>query len=296
MALGLDIYRYQQVTDWRVVRGHGVSFVWVKLTDGGGPAPVRGDRQVSGARSAGIPVGGYHFAQTSPSPERQAEILISEVRRLGADGLVPMLDLEKPFVPDRAAREFGVRFCRRVAELGYQPGVYMNNSFAKALRPDTWDTRPVLWIARYGARPAYGGPYDVHQYSDTGRVPGIRAQGVDLNESYTTRHFTNTSENGLSKTASEQINEIYNSVSKTFTQAGIEFGDFLVQLARLFPALDERAIAKRGGYSAGSLTNAAHSVWEHEIFTTSPRIEAIEKAQAEQGKKLDAILAALTKS
>jgi hypothetical protein len=64
----------------------------------------------------------------------------------------------------------------------------MNNSFARALRPDTWDPDPVLWIARYGARPDYGGPVDVHQYSSSGQVTGI-AGSVDLNWAYTKRHL-----------------------------------------------------------------------------------------------------------
>ncbi|SFB49664.1 Glycosyl hydrolases family 25 [Amycolatopsis marina] len=193
MALGLDIYRYQTVNDWGAVRDHGVTFIWVKLTDGGGQAITPGDRQVGGARSVGIPVGGYHYAQLSPSPERQADVLLGEVTRLGANDLVPMLDLESPFSPDATARDFGIRFCRRIRSRGYQPGVYMNNSFAANLRPDRWDPAPVVWIARYGARPDYGGHYDVHQYSSSGRVPGISG-AVDLNESYTNRHFARRGE------------------------------------------------------------------------------------------------------
>lgn len=100
-------------------------------------------------------------------------------------------------------------------------------------------------------------------------------------------------EDELSKTASQQINEIYASLSKTWAQAGVEYGDLMVRLARLFPAIDEKAIAARKGRSAGSLTNAAHSAWELEHFDMMPRIQAIEKAQQAQDKKLDAILTTL---
>ncbi|QWF83789.1 glycoside hydrolase family 25 protein [Amycolatopsis sp. CA-230715] len=193
MALGIDIYRkFQTVTDWNAVRNHGVGYVWTKLTDGGGIATAGpADAIVNGAKSVGIPVGGYHYAQLSPSPERQAEIFIAEVRRLDATGLVPALDLEAPFGPNAGARDFGIRFCRHVAELGYRPGVYMNNAFAKATRPDQWGIPGLaIWIARYGARPdPAAGHYDVHQYSSSGQVPGIRASGVDLNDSYTNNHF-----------------------------------------------------------------------------------------------------------
>jgi GH25 family lysozyme M1 (1,4-beta-N-acetylmuramidase) len=187
MAVGIDIYRYQTVTDWHAVRG-AVTYVWVKVSDGGGPAIVRGDAQVGGARSVGLPVGGYHYAQLDPTPEQQADVLLSEVDRLGAHGLVPMLDIEAPFRADHGARVFAERFCNHIASRGRRPGVYMNNAFAKVLRPDTWPVNPVIWIARYGARPDYGGRYDVHQYSSSGSVPGISG-AVDMNESYTDAHF-----------------------------------------------------------------------------------------------------------
>ncbi|WP_268744754.1 glycoside hydrolase family 25 protein [Amycolatopsis decaplanina] len=203
MALGIDIYsRFQSVTNWQAVKDHGVTFVFVKLTDGGGlPNGGRntGDALVAGARSVGIPVGGYHFAQASPSPEAQADVFVAEVRRLGATGCVPMLDLEDnppgsgtPNIPDGRKRDFSIRFCGRVAGHGFRPGVYLNNALAKMLRPDQFGVPDlVIWIARYGAKPdAAAGRYDVHQYSDSGQVPGIRASGVDLNESYTNAHLT----------------------------------------------------------------------------------------------------------
>ncbi|MEV7555611.1 glycoside hydrolase family 25 protein [Amycolatopsis sp. NPDC089917] len=203
MALGIDIYsRFQTVTNWQSVKDHGVTFVFVKLTDGGGlPNGGRntGEALVAGARSVGIPVGGYHFAQPSPSPEAQADVLIGEVRRLGATGCVPMLDLEDnppgsgvPNIPDRRKRDFAIGFCNRVAGHGFRPGVYMNNAHAKMLRPDQFGVPDlVIWIARYGAKPdPAAGRYDIHQFTDAGQVSGIRAGSVDLNESSTNAHLT----------------------------------------------------------------------------------------------------------
>jgi lysozyme len=198
--MGIDIYRSNQtVTDWGAVKRHGVSYVYVKLSDGGGkPVGGPGDHEVAGAKSVGIPVGGYHFVQASPSPEAQADVFLGEVRRLGATGLVPMLDLEdnppsihKANIPDNAKKAFGVAFCKHVAAQGFRPGVYMNNALAKLLRPDQWGIPGlVIWIARYGRKPdAAAGRFDVHQYTSSGAVPGIRAGGVDLNESFNDNIF-----------------------------------------------------------------------------------------------------------
>jgi GH25 family lysozyme M1 (1,4-beta-N-acetylmuramidase) len=196
--LGLDIARYQEVTDWNAVKQHGVRFIWVKGTDGGGPAPVqRADGQVAGSRSVGIPVGIYHYAQLSPSPEAQADVLAAEHRRLEARYgpllVPPALDLEKPHSPGSVAATFARRFLVRLKAHGFnRVMLYANTSMLTGIRAD--DIRRDIpgvgiWAARYGANDGrnnglggYGGWVDVHQYASVGRVPGIRASGVDLNE------------------------------------------------------------------------------------------------------------------
>jgi GH25 family lysozyme M1 (1,4-beta-N-acetylmuramidase) len=193
MTRGVDIYRYQTVTDWRAL-ATSVSWAYVKLTDGTGPAIVRGDKQVNGCKSVGIPVGGYHYAQPG-DPGRQAKVFLAEVARLGADDLAPALDLEAPFQPNVTARDFGIGFCRAVAEAGHRPAVYMSASWAGSLRPERWGIPGlVIWIAAYGGNDGgpygsddpgkvsryYGGRYDLHQHSSTATVPGISGR-VDLN-------------------------------------------------------------------------------------------------------------------
>ena len=112
MARGVDIYRYQTVTDYQTL-ARSVRYVWVKLTDGTGPAQVRGDRQVNGCRAAGIPVGGYHYAQKG-DPIRQAHVFVAELRRLKALDIAPALDLEAPFAPNAEARDFALTFLREI--------------------------------------------------------------------------------------------------------------------------------------------------------------------------------------
>ncbi|GLY37741.1 hypothetical protein Amsp01_037650 [Amycolatopsis sp. NBRC 101858] len=201
MARGTDLHPfYQRGLRWDQVSD--LAFAWVKVSDGGAPytrteggVTYRPDTHVAGAKSRGIPVGGYHYAQPTPGPGKQADVLLAEVRRLGATGVAPMLDLEAPFRPDTAARDFGTAFCRHVAAAGVRPAVYLSASFAAALRPDRWDVPDlVIVIARYGARPEapgsgrYPGRYDVHQYTSGGSLPGS-AGAVDLDESYTDHHL-----------------------------------------------------------------------------------------------------------
>jgi GH25 family lysozyme M1 (1,4-beta-N-acetylmuramidase) len=189
MARGVDIYRYQTVTDWRAF-ARDVRYAWVKLTNGNGPAVVRGDRQVNGCRSVGVPVGGYHWAVPG-DPVHQAGVFVGELRRLQALDLAPALDLEDEKFSLATARPFGIAFCKAIAAAGYRPAVYMSASWAGTLRPDQWGIPGlVIWIAAYGSNDGirragdvtrhYSGRVDVHQYTSVGRVPGVSG-AVDLN-------------------------------------------------------------------------------------------------------------------
>lgn len=203
MTHGIDIYaRYQNLTDPGALQRSHYDFAYVKGTDGAGPAMVRADGLVRQLMSVGIPVGLYHYAQFAPSPEQQAAVLAAEVRRLGATGLPPALDLEDPFPMsyDRS-RDFAQRFLVALNRLGFpRVTLYANTSMMNAIR--AWELDGVLkplggdvliWAADYGGNDAdydqedqarlarrYPHPVWMHQYSSTGPVPGIPGN-VDKN-------------------------------------------------------------------------------------------------------------------
>lgn len=199
MAYGLDIYRYQTVTNWNQVKRDGVTFIIVKLTDGNGPAIVRGDAQVGGAHSVDIPVGGYHFAQKG-DPVKQANIFKGELNRLrikhGPWGVIPALDIENNVGITWAgseARTFATAFCREMLRDYPRVLLYANTSELKAMDAAriTNDVPGVyIWEANYGpndgkkhALPAngWGNRRVIHQYTSLGVVAGIDGR-VDLND------------------------------------------------------------------------------------------------------------------
>jgi GH25 family lysozyme M1 (1,4-beta-N-acetylmuramidase) len=190
VALGIDIYRYQTVTDPAAVARAGVQFAYVKATDGGGPAVARADHQVAQMRKAGIPVGLYHYAQLSPAPEAQADVLAAEVGRLGARGLPPALDLEDPHKPGAAAADFTRRFLAQLKRRGFQRvTLYANTSMLSGIGGPALsaaDPTVVVWAASYGPNDGkrhpltYRGRVDIHQYTSVGIVAGISGR-TDLN-------------------------------------------------------------------------------------------------------------------
>lgn len=195
MARGIDIYRYQTVTDPEAVADAGIEFAYVKGTDGGGRAIVTADRQVGQMVSVGISTGLYHYAQLSPSPEVQADVLVREVRRIpGADGLPPALDLEDPHTTATGGG-FARRFLSRLAEHGFRDvTLYANTSMLNGINADAIVADLAragitvhVWAAQYGPNDGtrhplrYGGQWRIHQFTSVAGVPGISGR-VDLNE------------------------------------------------------------------------------------------------------------------
>jgi lysozyme len=181
---GIDLYQeYNLVTDWHRVAAAGISDVYVKLSDGGGPARIRGDAYVAGARAAGCQVGGYHYLEPSPSPETQADVFAAELRRLGALDLAPALDIEENRIPPAVRIDYGRRFLLHLQSVLNisRVAVYSSASWFTALHPDTWGIPGLVdWVAAYGVNDGrehpivgYAGHVDAHQYTSTGHVPGI---------------------------------------------------------------------------------------------------------------------------
>lgn len=178
MSFGIDVYRaYQDVRDWRAVRSAGVEFCYVKVSDG--TAHRSTGNYFADAKAQGIKVGGYHYAEPG-NAVAQANLLVDIVETLGATDLAPALDLESPFVPGATARNFAVAFVRQVKARGHRPCLYASDSMMSSIRAAVLAAVPecIIWVARYGANPV--NPYHVWQYSQSGRIPGISASGVDL--------------------------------------------------------------------------------------------------------------------
>ncbi len=188
-GLGVDVHPYYQ----RGARFDGVEYAWVKMADGARPYSAGGwtaDAHAAALLARGIPFGGYVYAQPGDGAA-EAHVLWSECIRLGGTGVAPACDIEDNarihIWGTQEAIDHGRAFCAALRATGVRPAIYMNDSMAGRTNPASWPENPVLWIARYGARPQHT-RYDVHQFSDQGSLPGS-AGAVDWNRAYTTAHL-----------------------------------------------------------------------------------------------------------
>ncbi|HEY1786803.1 MAG TPA: GH25 family lysozyme, partial [Verrucomicrobiae bacterium] len=107
--IGTDVSGYQpQFLDWTTIKSDGVSFAWVKATEKTNYVNPYFSAQLTGAASAGVYVGAYHFARPSSDPnitgtasaDTEAAYFWSVAGtyvKTGGGYLVPMLDWEDPY-------------------------------------------------------------------------------------------------------------------------------------------------------------------------------------------------------
>ena len=181
---GIDASHHQGAIDWQAVADDGVSFAYLKATEGTTYTDPTFAAHRAEAQDLGIDVGGYHYFQLCSSGADQAGHFASVLGKLGAGDLPPAIDLELagscPTPPPRDVLLAEVRtFLRQVeAATEREPVVYLypeleeQYDFAGALG----DYRQ--WVRSLDGRPTRD--WWIWQQTDSGSVEGI-AGPVDVN-------------------------------------------------------------------------------------------------------------------
>ncbi|MBE0336428.1 GH25 family lysozyme [Paenibacillus sp. 23TSA30-6] len=200
---GIDVSRYQGKIDWKVVKEDGISFAFIKASQGKSYRDKTFIGNAQAARAVGILVGAYHYVDDSAiTPEdarKEAANFVSAIDSAGGIqtfDLPPVMDYEsnKSGLSKSAVTAVAKAFLQEVERLtGVRPIVYTYPSFIGNF--SGLSDYP-LWIARYSATQVPPGAsgwlrWDIWQYSDgsaggtlpsgTRKVDGI-AGPVDLNE------------------------------------------------------------------------------------------------------------------
>jgi lysozyme len=153
LPLGIDVSGYQPKVDWTQVAGGGISFAFVKATEGTTLVDHSFASHWAGASAARVLRGAYHFFRSRLDGRAQAHLFLAQLRSDPGE-LPPVLDVE---VADGVAGSLvvaGVNAWLDVvtAELG-RPIIYT--------MPGFWNTLPVipgiaeradLWVANWEAK------------------------------------------------------------------------------------------------------------------------------------------------
>jgi len=187
---GIDISRYQSDIDWRRARASGVSFAYIKATEGGDRVDPKFDDHRKGAHRAGVRWGAYHFYYFCRPAEDQARWFIRNVPK-GGNALPHVLDMEwNPFSPTCTLRPDGATVRREAerfldmleAHYGRRPIIYTTPDFfvqtgiGKLRGTEFW----LRSVAGHPRETYDGRHWTFWQYTGTGVVPGVDG-AVDIN-------------------------------------------------------------------------------------------------------------------
>ena len=187
---GIDASRWQGEIDWHQARKAGISFAYLKATEGGDLADPRFKEYWRGAGAAGVARGAYHYFYFCRPAAEQARWFIRHVPK-DPRALPPVLDMEwNPFSktctkrPDgKVVRAEARKFLRILeAHYGRRPVIYTTVDFYQETGiGEIGGTE--FWLRSVAGHPRKtypGASWQFWQYSGTGQVPGI-AGDVDLN-------------------------------------------------------------------------------------------------------------------
>lgn len=187
---GIDVSKYQGEIDWLTVRRSGVSFAYIKATEGGDHLDEKFKENWRGAARGGVPRGAYHFYYFCRTAKEQARWFIENVPR-DRHALPPVLDIEWnhqsrtcPGKPSAShIRNEMARFIQIItAHYGRRPLIYTtvdfyaDNDIGRVKGADFW----LRSVAAHPSESYRGQRWTLWQYSGTGNVPGIEGK-VDLN-------------------------------------------------------------------------------------------------------------------
>ena len=191
MALkGIDVSEWQGTIDWRKVAKYGVQFAVIHA--GYGRELSQKDkyfeRNYAGARAAGIKVGAfwYSYADSVARAEQEARTCLKVLDGKHLD-LPVFFDQEyEPGIlklSTKTRTDIVLKFLETIKAAGRPCGLYSSTDFITTKLQANRLTAYPLWIAEYGSKLHYTGKVWAWQYTDKGRVAGIKGR-VDMDHGY----------------------------------------------------------------------------------------------------------------
>lgn len=191
-VLGLDVSHFQGAVDWNSLAQSGYKFAFIKATEGASEIDPEFSTNWSGAKSAGLIRGAYHYYDTGSDPLDQAEHFLSTVWPNGGQPLLapgdlpPVLDFEQPNSQSSEEIINGIHRWLSLVRMKTLriPILYTNLSSWEYLSTPQFGNHP-LWIAEYqvaapSALPMGWKQWCFWQFSSTGTLDEVSGPTVDI--------------------------------------------------------------------------------------------------------------------
>ena len=190
---GIDVSAHQELVDWNRVKADGIDFVFLRAgyrgyTVGNLNEDKYFTLNLKNAADAGLRIGIYFYSQAITEEEalEEAEYVLQAVEGVQLD-LPIVFDWEIPSsstartknLPRSMITRCAKLFCTRIAEEGYTPAIYFNQSWGYLKFDLSQLAEYSFWFAQYRSQPDFYYHFDYWQYSSSGKVDGVNGK-VDL--------------------------------------------------------------------------------------------------------------------
>ena len=187
----IDLSEWNGDIDFNKVKKSGVTCVILRAGYGkdDNQEDEKFNEYYAKAKTAGLNVGAYWYSYATTIDAAKAEVRNCMKTIQGKEfDLQVFLDVEEyrqAVLPRRTLTDIISTFCDGIKSNGFEPGLYSAKSMlVDSAYPDELASKYLIWMAApnnsYNELPAF---VDIHQYSWTGSVDGIRGD-VDLNYIY----------------------------------------------------------------------------------------------------------------
>ena len=192
MKKGIDISKHQGVIDWKKVKTDGVEFAMIRTGYWTNYVDEMWEKNYSGAKSAGIKVGAYHYSYSLSTADavKEAQFMISLLKGKSFDYPIAfdIEDTKQTGLGKKVITDIIVAFTDTIKSAGYRPMIYINTNWRNNLVDMTRLNELPLWQAHYPPDPnlrpaAVDNRASMWQYTEKGKVNGITTT-VDMNWDY----------------------------------------------------------------------------------------------------------------
>ncbi len=184
---GIDVSKWQGTINWAQVKGAGVQYAFIRVSDGITTIDEKFPANWAGAKANNIPRGVYQFFRPNRDAIEQAQIVIDHLDMYGMGELPPVIDVEATGdqTPAVVAQQVGLWIDEIETTLGVRPIIYSGSYFwDDNVKSSAFSDYP-FWIAHYTSAscprlPAAWSDWTFWQYSSSGTVAGISGD-CDMN-------------------------------------------------------------------------------------------------------------------
>ncbi|MFH1194779.1 MAG: GH25 family lysozyme [bacterium] len=186
---GIDISHHQKMIDWKKVKETGVTFVFVKSTEGIDYLDTMFNFNWKTLAEENMIRGAYHFYVSDDDPKEQAKWFVDNVGSF-ENMLPPVIDVERAGHKRLTPEEYidNLIICLEEVESlsGRKPLIYSSPGFANEYLIHESIGEYVLWIAEYGVdtpiipEPWQKRGWEFWQYTEKFSLPGV-PEPVDRN-------------------------------------------------------------------------------------------------------------------